>query len=1065
MSKEVCLAMLSSLLLVAFCVGAEAQIAETGFLGTVSDSRGAVIPGVSVTVRELATNASRSAVANDQGEYVVIGLQPGTYEIQVGAPGFKKVIHTNLVLQISQKARINFTLDPGEVSSTVTVTAQAPLLDTEQSRVGEVISTTQVSELPLNGRNFIQLARLTPGVLVAGDYKVEGNQSFKNNFTFDGIDNVHSLDYLVATTPSIELIDEFVVETGSFSAEHGRFGTSQVHLVSKHGTNHFHGALFEFLRNDKLDARGFFASEKEKLRRNQFGANLNGPIVRDKLFFFFNYEALRTRSEQFLIGTTPTEAMRNGDFSALGISIFDPKTLNPATQQRAQFSGNIIPPGRIDPVARKIMDLMFPHPTKPGFPDNLGLINPITNDNDQLAGRIDWNLSNRHSAFAHFMHDRGEALGERFATTAFQTLNRPSDYHIVVGDTFIFSPSLLNEFRLGFHREPTDLSSTAPDIMSQLGIQGETQPGAPVVNISDIGFFGQFGSKIIVKYNTSQLIDNVRYQRKQHGLTVGIDARETQWNRTGLTFGIPNYTFSGFATNDPNSPGTTGSGFADFLLGLPSQINRRRNFEAQYARQTSLGLYLQDDWKINKKLVLNLGLRYELATRPVEKYGRWTNFDPVLGKVVVALGPDGAIAPGVDPQAAQKYASRFVTADQSRLPDRTLAFGDHNNFAPRFGFAWGATKTTVVRGGYGIYYNLTNGPSEFNRSSNFLWTVTETLVNSDPLTPSLSLANPFPQEGNLPASVGSPMVDPDKRDGYLQQWNFNIQQEIAPKWMVEAGYVGSVSHNLERLYPFNQPDVGPGPIAPRRPYPLFGPFNINSGNGYGNYNALQIKVKNRFSENLTFLASYTFSKNIDDATDSELFANNPYNHAADRGPNALDAPQILSVSYVYRLPFGKGQRWLKRTGLMDSVLGGWTMSGIVTYQSGFPFSPLVSGDIANVGQFSMRPDRIGSGEISHPTPDMWFDPSAFTVPQRFTWGNAGKGILRQDSYSNIDFGVYKNFHISESRRIQFRAEVFNFLNHPSFGTPNQFINLPGAGVVTDTLSTPRQIQLAIKYIF
>jgi hypothetical protein len=1082
-------------------------------VGSVVDSSGAGVPGANLVILNEETNARRQVQSDQSGQYRVPFLQPGSYSVSVEKQGFRTVRRPAVRLEVNQTAQIDFQLELGNVTETVDVVASAPLVDSNTSSLGQVIETKLIQELPLNGRNFVQLATLGPGVSGVGfgargtimngtrpadlrpgsEIFSNGNREGANNFMMDGVDNNVRQNFAITLRPSVEAVREFKIQTNLFAAEQGRNPGATVNVITKSGSNEWHGSLYEFLRNSNFDARDYFAapdSPKPAFRQNQFGGSLGGRIIRDKLFFFANYEGYRRSLANVSVNTVPTEAMRRGDFSAVR-DIYDPLSVRPQPGTssgfvRDQFPNRQIPSSRFDSVTARLIQA-YPLPQRPGLVNNHTSTPKDRQSWDQGDMRVDYNVSSKDQIFARFSRqDTITIKPSTFEPVTVPGMNEPVSlgdegtfagtsnlvtYHTVLNWTRTLSPSFLLDARMGFVRYDLNYSQEGASEGAQLGEklgvlnsnQGPRSDGIPIFSPQGYTGIGQTRSLPIVRVeNTFHPNFNLTKLQGAHSIKWGFEARRRQMSEFQNNRGSGRFNFDRQFTTNPNATGTAGDAMASFLLGTASVIEQDFLLVFGGIRATEYGAFVQDDWRATSRLTLNLGLRYEYDTPFSEVADRWANFDMATGKMRIA-GYNSDSNVGVTP--------------------------DRNNFAPRFGFAYQLRQTTVLRGGYGIYYNtqghggvairlqrqLPFGPinaENINQFSNNPRVVSQGFRPIPPLD--------FETVANEP--TGSVLSMPDNfKSGYTQQFNLQIQQQL-PWWevVVKAGYVGNLGRQLHNTFNANQPAPGPGGPAARRPLRLIAPQVVNvtraETDGMSNYHALQMTAEKRFSSGLGFLTAYTWSHSIDNvALDFGGGADGPVpqdirnRHSAERGSSPHDMTHRLVHSMTYNLPVGKGRAWDTGSSIGNAIIGDWQINTIFTAQTGMPFSPTLAVPVSNAG--ASRPDRLKSGEIDSPDPSLWFDTSfnspdaAWATPAQFTFGNAGRNILRGPGRVNLDFSLFKNFAIRESLRLQFRAETFNLTNTPQFDIPNASIGSPSAGVITNILGNPRQIQFALRLSF
>lgn len=1061
-----------------FLLGLPAQVSNASLSGSVADSSGAGVPETRVVARNTATNIEYATVSNGEGLYVIPSLPAGEYSLTAERTGFNREIVSNLRLAVDQRARVDFQLQVGSTSESVQVTGQVNQVDMDSSTVGQVIENKRVLDLPLNGRNFSQLAALTPGTLVQGDSQftgqpsvlVNGNRSGATGFLIDGAENFEQNAQTVQVSPSIETIQEFKVQSSTFGADSGR-QAAVVSVISKSGTNQFHGNLFEFLRNRAFDARNFFSvrSEPEDRKRNQFGGTLGGPIVRNRVFFFGGYEGIRQRLATVANSLVPTAAQRRGDLSTLP-AIYDPATTDRTTTARERFAGNIIPGSRLSPQALGLLEFI-PLPNAPGDRYVANQVGKLTND--QVNFKLDHRVTDKDSYFARFTRDeRDQNIPGAFDLVG-GDMQHVTNYNAIASYTRTFSPVMLNEFRVSTSRFDLnfDTATQGLAVIDRLGITGldarkvEGIEGLPILNVTGYGNFGDIGIRPLTQFFTTfNYADTLTWIRGSHTLRVGADLRLYRRAAFNGINARGNYSFGGAMTQNPLSPGGTGSGLADFLLGLPASAGRNYPRLRQVVHWKNLSSFVQDDWKATRRLTLNIGLRHDFSGQPYEERNRIGSFDLVNGRPIAASDEGGTIdrdALLFFTQTELDYLG-VTTGESLGFPARTLRNNKWNGFAPRFGFSLDVfgTNKTVLRGGYGIFYTLVGGNLSTQNIGSVPFFRGETFT-SDQRFPTLTLANAFPGSGALPVPEIFAFQQ-DFANSYVQEWSFNIQHQLGRDTVVEIGYVGNKGTALDITYQANQPRTpGAGAIQARRPYPKFSTIAFNTTEGYSNYHALQAKAERRFHNGLTYLAAYTFSKAILMGGQDQ----NPNDLRDGKGLASYDVPHRFVLSSVYELPFGKGRAMLQRGGWVNAVAGGWQVGGILQVQSGFPFTPTTGRDIANIGT-TTRPNRSAQGTVDNLTIDRWFDASAFTNPAAFTYGNSGVNILRGPGSQILDLVASKNFGLgSESRYLQFRAEAFNSLNHANFGLPNANINQPAQVGRIFSAGSPRVMQLALKLFF
>jgi hypothetical protein len=1084
-------------------VTARAQVTTADLVGTVKDHTGAVVNGAKVTITNEATGVSRSFTTASDGNYIFTSLQPGRYALSVEAQGFRKVERTGVELQVNQRAQIDLDLQVGQVGETVLIESTTPLLEGQSSVLGSVIQEKQVQDLPLNGRNFVQLAILSPGVTGTGygmrgtimsgtrpddlrpgtELFVNGNRESSNNYLYDGIDNNDRLTLAIVVRPAVEAIKEFKIQTNLFSAEQGRNPGGQVNVVTKSGSNQFHGVAYEFLRNDALDANNFFANragqKKPPFKQNQFGGAIGGPVIKGKTFFFGDYDGFRQRLGRVFVNTVPTLRMRQGDFGEVPGGIFDPATTvqTGTTFTRQPFLNNRIPQERWDPVAAKLM-AAYPLPTSSALANNLVTTPTRKQDWDQYDIRIDHSHNEKHNFFGRYSWSKtattnpftfpavqlpglSKAVGlgneDTFAGTS--TLRA---HHAVLNWVYVISPRLVLDLRGGYTRFDLDFTQADVEANDQLGNklgvpnanQQEQQNAIPIFSPANYTGIGHSRSLPILRVeNTFQYVGNLTFTGSGHTIKTGLDIRRRHMTEYQTNRGNGRFNFAPNITNNPAN-NTGGNSIAAFLLGAPSLIEQDYLLAWVGIRGTEYSLYGADDWRLTSRVTLNLGLRYELDTPYTEVADRWANFDPTTATVLVA-GRNGV--------------SRTAGVN-------TFTKG----FAPRFGFAYQLTQKTVVRGGAGLFWNTAGhggnalrlqrhvpfGPIYSFSPGNFF--VTRRISDGFPVIPPLDLRLADNPSGSV---IG---VDPNYQPGYAEQFNLTVEHELPLSILLKASYVGNLGRHLDTSYNLNQAVPGPGAVNSRRPFfavrPTLADVTWAVSDGLAAYHAFQFSAEKRLTHGLTGLLSYTWGHAIDTVGQSfgggadGPLPQDPRNRHADRGNSPFDIRHRLSIAWNYALPFGQGRRWLSSGGPAEYVLGGWHINGIFSTQTGLPFTPTANSATVNTGTGS-RPDRIGSGELDNPTVDRWFDTLAFVTPGQFTYGNSGRNILYGPGRTNLDFSLFKEFRIVESVKLQFRTEFFNLFNTPQFDLPNAAIGAGSAGTITGIVGTPRQIQFGLKLVF
>ena len=1109
---------------------------EASLSGVIRDASGAVIPGAMVTVTNPATNQVRSAISNEAGVYNFPVLQPGKYNIKVELPGFRTITQNDVELQVQFAARIDFTLQVGDVSQTVEVEGTTALIATENATVGTVIENKRIVEMPLNGRNFLQLASLSPNVSygftgagqedqrqggsrAAQNIAVAGQRSAFNHFTLDGVENTDVNFNTYVILPSIDALQEFKVQTGIFPAEFGR-ATTQINASTKPGTNQFHGTLFEFLRNDKLDAKQYaFAGERPKdaFKWNQYGFTVGGPVTipglykgTDRLFFMSNFEGFNERRTTRTLYSVPSVKMRGGDFSEIlsltNTRIYDPTTTRPDPSRaraflRDPFPGNLIRSDKISPISQKLLEF-YPAPNlNPNlvFYNYEGTLNRKA-DKDQFIQRIDFTESSKSSWFGRYSWS-GESEATPFFFNGSQVQTHV--HQTMASNTRVLSPSKVNEFRFGFnsfYNLKSGIFANTRDVMSELklpGISRNLSPiawGTPQVTITGFviaagGTGTTFGDNSNGPYENRnrvyQAIDNFSWTRGTHSFRFGGELRWDQYNQLGNQFPRGSFNFQPNATSNVGAAGT-GYGFADFLLGYESQSQGSITLAEIKFRATSQAYYIDDTWKIHPKVSVNYGLRYEYTPPFLDLGGNLVNFympfvdtnpnvaDLSRHPTLVREGK-GDFYEGV----SFRFDPAVKVARDGRLGDRLVA-DDKTNFAPRLGIAWNPNSKWVVRTGGGMFYAQDTGNPRFDMARNLAGR------RRDIGTPAIiDLTWNVPFRGLGAGPNGTDLVPQpyglaniyNRRTPYSIQYLLNVQRELGGNTALEIGYIGSVSRRLESLRAFNEayPTADPTlSVASRSPYPELGRFQEVDGSGKANYNAFSVKLQRRFSKGLTYLFGYTWSKSIDYGSairvhDTDvLFPQSSYNLRAERGLSSFNQDHRAVTSVLYDLPIGKGRRFLGDGGIADAIIGGWQLGSIFTVGGGFPATVIDNRDQSNTGIGYDRPNATGQYAVlprDVRNPQRWFNTAAFALQPYGSFGTAGRNTVITPGSIQLDFSAHKEFRIVENHALQFRFEAFNLPNHPNWGNPDLSFTSQTFGRINSTRTNMREIQVALKYMF
>ena len=1086
--------------------------AETGRItGTVTDSTGAIVPRVEVTVTNVNTNQRQVFTTGPEGRYSTGPLRVGAYRLEAETTGFKRLIREEITLQVQQTAVINLQLELGEITESVTVTASQELIQTTEASQGQVIEQRRVVDLPLNGRDYVQLALLSEGALEpphqhrsgsgdnssrAGGFSAGATRTTENNYLLDGFDN-NTDDASIdnnrgeSVKPSVDAIQEFKVQTNAYSAEFGRAAGGVVNVTLKSGTNAIHGTVYEFLRNENLDARNFFDANVPPFKRNNYGFSVGGPIVRDKAFFFFAYEALDRRESRTVNNTIPTLNARQGNFSDLGSPIFDPATYNEATGTRDPFPGNIIPESRFDPVAAQLIDF-YPAPQNARSSQNFLFNPPNRGDVDRINTKQDIQLSRSdHLSWMYNYQGEDSPASPSLPAPAFGGDTRITDIQAhSTGLTWarIFSPTVVTTTKLGwdYDRFLIDFSDEAKALGDVAGQVGLLVPPSgldvtyPTIGIS--GFTGLGGGNFLPFFSngqTRQVKSDTSWIKGNHSFKFGVDAQWLQTNvRNARTRG-GNISFGGRYTRNPQG-NVGGSSVADFLLGYVNNSAFSSDTRAS-SRSHLIGGYFQDDWKLTPRFTMNLGVRYEYFRFPVDVFNRLANVDL-----------------DTDPRNPT-----IVLSTQTSQPSFTDP--DLNNFQPRVGLAYQLVpEKLVLRAGYGMYYPLSR-LSSFGDSDSFLVNPpynVEVATTSDGITPSSFLENGIPPESLVLENASSIALASHEQNpslGYAQQWNLNMQYQLAPDWMLQVGYFAAKANHLSNKINANYVEsLAPGNINERRIHKsIVVPTSIPGAAGppqgvlvsplgdilrtqyTGNsvFHSLQAKMEHEFSQGFTLLTSWIWSKGIGDLIGDNGPGQAPGsgfqnmgNLQAERGLLDIHLAHRFVLSAIWEMPFGRGRQFgTDIHPALDTLFGGWSVGGILTLSTGRPYNVSVNGDPANHSETN-RADVIGDPDDVPGGRSVaeFFNTAAFKANEPITYGDLGRNVLLGPNFQNVDFSLMKRttlFALADQPwDLQFRWELFNAFNHANFGFPGGTLGNPTFGQLTSA-APARKMQFGLKLIF
>jgi len=1078
------------LLCCAFVVTVGAQTSTGTITGVVHDPSGAVVP--SATVHLVGTDTgevARTMTTAADGSFSAPLLRPSVYTAEVSAAGFKKVSRPGITLRVDDSLSLQFTLEPGSINESVTVNAEAELVEVRSNTVGQVIDDRSIQQLPLNGRNYLDLGALSAGAVPSTrsrdrSFSAYGNRGLQNAFLLDGARNQNYLRGLDnrardAMRPSLEAVSEFKVQTSNYSAEYGASAGAVVNVVTKSGTNEVHGSAFEFLRNNKMDARDYFLPanlEQPLFIQHQFGGSLGGPVVKNRAWWHGAFQRTHISEGDTNRATVPLANETRGVFQT---AIYDPFSTranpNGSGFVRDRFANDTIPVSRIDAVGRSLAEL-YPGPNLAGLANNW-VTNPVhaTRVNNGTF-RGDLRLTDADSVFGRYSFDEGTFTRLPALPSGAQTpVNRSIPSRSWgLGYTRIVSPTMVNELRVAYNY--TGVIQDATLAKNEI-IAGSLAPGVessiPAVNVTGYAGLGaqpaNFGNvPLNKKSRVTNISNNFTWVRSGHTLRTGFDFQHIDVPTFAALQGRGSFGFTGvFSQNLLSRPGS-GSGVADLLLGLPHNINVGTPADAN-ERAQNYYFYVQDDWTISPTFTVNLGIRYEVTSPFYDANNK-------LANLVMDPGPD---------------YGKYVLAGDPNYP-RSLQKLDRNNWAPRVGFAWRAPRSLVVRGGAGVFFAQDEGFGISQRMTNnppFVGFGGYNIV-SDQLNPSSTIslsgtlpARPAPIDPNtytLPPNNTLQVRSWPLRNTipYVMQWNLSVQKELGRDYVWEVNYVGNSGVKLYGAYEGNQPQPGPGGINTRRPL-----SSITSGSILmmapwvtSNYNGLSTRIEKRFSSGFNFLGAYTFGRALDmqsnvDLSDGGGFVSGSgqvmdnYNRRLNYGLSDHHIGHRLVVSGLWELPFGKGKPWVT-SGVPAFVLGGWALGGITTISSGPPITLTLNFDNANTGQ-SNRPDRLANGTLSNPTVERWFDTSAFAFPAQYTHGTAGRNILTAPGNVSTDASLQRNFNLPfrDGARAEFRAEGFNVFNTPQLGTPGTALGAPAFGIIGGTSRNNRQMQLGLRIVF
>jgi hypothetical protein len=1045
--------------------------------GTVTDSADLPLPGATITVTDTAKGWTRVLHSNSRGEYELPQLEPDSISVAVEAPNFKRTVRNGITLQTGQQAQIDFKLETGDVTQTIDVVGDTSQVQADNGALGTVVETRKIVELPLNGRNFFQLAQLVPNVVppipgsslaFRGGFNVAGQAEVNQNYILDGIDNTDEATMQPTVSPSVDGIQEFKVLTGVYPAEYGRYSGGQILITTKSGSNQIHGTAYEFYRTSALDAKNYFSpGQLPSFSRNQYGVTAGAPVKRDKVFVFGTYEGLRLGQQISAVATVPTASERTGNLSDLHKTI-----LNPATG--VAYAGATVP---VSSTSAALL-AYYPQPNLTGTSSNYLFNETRTQDQNQFSVRVDGNLSKSNTLFVAYQYQNmnifepSNSLCGSSVLPGFGCFTPELDQAVSIHDTQIITPSLINEVRVGYNRIGTNRfleDVKYGDVLDQVGIptntangvgpQGGTNLGVPNVTVSGYSTLG--GATNLPQSrrdNTLNYIDVLAWSKGSHNFRFGTDIKRFVYNLSYYQNGRGVFSFNGQFT---------GNALADFLLGDLYQASRAPGDPAVHSFTTSSDFFAQDEWQAAPRLTLTYGLRYELDFPEGERQKRISTFDPATGLVPVADGTIYTVQNG-----------SLVLAPGNSGFNGTVWQLYKGNIAPRIGLAYQpfGNDKTIIRGGYGIFYDQVvagNGISQLWRGIPFR--VRQTFQNPNNSagypkpTPTATWSNPFPSGPTAAGGFTPGGINPNYRTANYQQWSLTVDRELRKDLSLEVSYLGSKGTHLQESYNINQPTPGPAAVQGRRPFPQWGSITWVDSNGYSNFNSLGVQLQRRYAQGMTLLVAYTYSHSIDDAPYTGTLQN-PQNLSSQYASSDFDVRHRLVTSFTYELPFGRGRAFgANFNRAFGALISGWQANGIFVYQTGIPFTVTTTKDISNTGASNYANLTRGQDPFAYPrTASKWFNTAAFNdinPAGTYAYGTSSRNMLTTDGPVNLDLGVYRRINFVRETYFQFRFEVYNTLNHPTFSTPVANVEAGNFGQVTSISNSPRQTQFAVKYIF
>ena len=1076
-------------LLIALGASASAQTNTGEIGGVVVDASGGVLPGTTVEATRPASGFTIERVTDAEGRFFLPALPTGVWDVTAELPGFQRVTQTGITLELGRTLLLEFTLLIGSVSEEVTVEITAPLLQVTTAEISDVIETREVEQIPLNGRQFLQLAQLSDAVVIppggtrggalqqAGPLpNVGGQRAGHNIYMLDGFKVTDELFNNLVINPSVDSIQEFKIQKSMYPPEFGGKASALINVATKTGSNRFHGSLFEFVRDDRFDAHNFFDDAHEPvppLDQHQFGGSLGGRLVENRTFFFVSYERQRTRRSITKTFSVPDTALRAGDFSRVG-PICDPVTIGTATGTCTPFAGNQIPVDRLDPIAQAFFTHV-PLPDAEGQFQNLTSVEPQDKAAHQFSVRVDHRLSESDQLFVRFSSfdaDEIQPFGTSVQLEALvpgfgRTLDTTTR-NLGVSHTRTFGTSMLNELRVGYMSVDGGQASlnAGVDFASQVGLEGVSRSPRDVgfPQISTAGLYSAMGdpTTFVSRDNEHvEVYDNFLFDRGDHRLKLGGYLFHLKFRPVNADTARGAFTYTGQ---------WTGNALADFLLGFPTSARSGIGSGDEDARTTWLHLYAQDDWRARDNLTINYGLRYELNSHMQDVDNRLSSIDLSVpgGRYVIASDDTGNISP--DAEALLPLIPIPWVSSAEIGWERSLLRPSKKRFAPRVGFALslGESRPAVIRGGYGIYLNqwAYSVQTALTRNLPFFF-LKQVDTPSDQLVPTLRTRDIL--TSNATGSIGGTIMDQDFQVEYTQTWSGGIQVEVLPRTMAEVSYMGSYTIGADNSTIRNVPEPGPGPIDVRRPIPELSAIRAIRFDGRSIYHAVTFKAERRFDRRYSFNVAYTLSQSKDDASSpgATAFESNVPQDVRNIFPgeyalSSFDHRHQFIASGSYQLPFFEGVG-----GATEALVGGWRVITIVTVQSGAPFTVNLGQDRANIGSGpAQRPDQVGDPTLpaAQRSSDQWFDTAAFALQDPFTFGNAGRNSVFAPGLANVDLSIQKDWYVGEQGRLGFRWEIFNLLNRANFDVPNRVFGTPNFGRIFSAQNA-REMQFGLRYSF